>query len=72
MVGNVIGEKEQRPGPTHCWTGALSIATETVRGAAMKPSFWFAAAMLAGISSIAFAAYEGSAPHDGCLAYGRY
>jgi hypothetical protein len=72
MIGTVIGEKEEQPVSALSWTGILSVASETARRITLQPSFWFALAMLAGVSSVALAAWEGGALHDGCLVYGRY
>jgi len=40
--------------------------------AAMRPSFGFAAAIMAGDLSVGFAAWEGGAIDDGRLNYGRW
>jgi hypothetical protein len=72
MVGAVIGEREEQLASARSWTGILSIASETARRITTQPSFWFAAARLAGVSSVALAAWDGGAVHAGCLVCGRY
>jgi len=71
MVNTVIGENEPRPDPARSWRNILSAAARMARDAAMRPSFWFAAAIVAGALSVALAAWEGGAIHDSRLSYGR-
>lgn len=72
MVGTVIGENEERPLSARSWGGLFSVVRATVRRAAMQPSCWFGAALVAGALCVAFAAWNGGAMHDGRLEQGSY
>jgi hypothetical protein len=63
MVSAIIGESEPRPDPAPSCSGILSVAAELARDATMRPSFWFAAALAAGVLSVGLAAWEGGAIH---------
>jgi hypothetical protein len=71
MVGTVIGENEQAAVAGRSSTRLLPVAAGAARRIAMQPSFWFAAAIVAGVLSVALAAWDGGSLHDGRLVYAR-